>query len=225
MPKTVPTKNDGAEAVAAEIAATIMEEPTDTTSGFSEIASGFATKATALASSMATSFTDAIPDMIFWAKRIVLEAILPLMVLYGLYRFIKMALEQVMKLYVNGKPNEWVLILNNGTLKQKGIGLSCFRGPFDQVATFPAKVHQVNFTTEQVTNEMQGVSVSGMIVWSINRNGDGPFKAYQNLGEDLSTGNPKTANANLISMSEAIVRTAIAHSTTVQILREREQLR
>jgi hypothetical protein len=72
---------------------------------------------------------------------------------------------------------------------------------------------------------MQGVSVSGMIVWSINRNGDGPFKAYQNLGEDLSTGNPKTANANLISMSEAIVRTAIAHSTTVQILREREQLR
>lgn len=83
-----------------------------------------------------------------------------------------------MTLFVSGKPNEWVLILNNGKLRSKGIGLSCFRGPLDQVATFPAKVHQVDFTTEQVTNEMQGVQVSGMIVWSINRQGDGPFKAY-----------------------------------------------
>jgi len=72
---------------------------------------------------------------------------------------------------------------------------------------------------------MQDVTVSGIIVWSINRNGDGPFKAYQNLGDDLSTGNPRTANANLVSMSEAILRTAIAHSTTMQILREREQIR
>jgi uncharacterized membrane protein YqiK len=72
---------------------------------------------------------------------------------------------------------------------------------------------------------MQGFKVSGMLVWSINRQGDGPFKAYQNLGEDLATGNPRTANSNLVSMSEAIVRTAIAHSSTVQILREREALR
>ena len=72
---------------------------------------------------------------------------------------------------------------------------------------------------------MQGVQVSGMIVWSINRNGDGPFNAYKNLGEDLYTGNPKIANANLVSMSEAIVRTAIAASTTKQVLSEREQLR
>ena len=110
-------------------------------------------------------------------------------------------------------------------MKQKGIGLSCFRGPFDQIATFPANVHQVNFSSDQVTAEMQGVQVSGMIVWSINRNGDGPFKAYMNLGEDLHTGNPRIANANLVSMSEAIVRTQIAHQTTKQILAEREQLR
>jgi len=130
-----------------------------------------------------------------------------------------------MKLYVEGKPNEWVLILNNGKLKSKGIGMSTFISPFDQVATFPAQVYKVDFKSEQVTSEMQGVSVSGMIVWSINRQGDGPFKAYQNLGEDLATGNPRTANANLVSMAEAILRTSIAHCTTMQILREREVIR
>ena len=53
----------------------------------------------------------------------------------------------VKSLYVEGQANEWVLILNDGNLKQAGIGLSCFKGPFDQVARFPSKVHKVNFET------------------------------------------------------------------------------
>jgi len=64
-----------------------------------------------------------------------------------------------------------------------------------------------------------------MLVWSINRQGDGPFNAYKNLGEDLASGNPVIANANLVSMSSAIVRTAIANSTIDQILRNRKALR
>lgn len=43
-------------------------------------------------------------------------------------------------LYVEGKPDEWVLILNNGKLKTADVGLKCYRGPFDQVARFPSKV-------------------------------------------------------------------------------------
>lgn len=118
-----------------------------------------------------------------------------------------------MKLRVSGRPNEWVLILNNGNLKKAGVGLSCFRSPFDQVATFPAAVHRVTFSTEQVTKEMQGVSVEGMLVWSIRRGTDGPFKAYKNLGEDLATGHPVTAAENLSAMANAIVRSAIANAT------------
>jgi hypothetical protein len=60
-------------------------------------------------------------------------------------------------------------------------------------------VNKVTFETEQVTSEMQGVRVTGMLVWSIYRKGEGPLNAYKNLGEDLSSGNPNTANENLIS--------------------------
>lgn len=86
-------------------------------------------------------------------------------------------------------------------------------------------MHRVKFSTEQVTKEMQGVWVEGMLVWSIMRNEDGPFKAFRNLGEDLTTGDPKTANDSLTSMANAIVRSAIANSTLSQMLREREELR
>lgn len=64
-----------------------------------------------------------------------------------------------------------------------------------------------------------------MLVWSINRQGDGPFNAYKNLGEDLASGNPTTANSNLTSMASAIVRSAIANSTIDQMLRNRQALR
>jgi len=33
---------------------------------------------------------------------------------------------------------------------------------------------------------MQGLEVSAMIVWTINRTADGPMKAYKNLGADLA---------------------------------------
>lgn len=131
----------------------------------------------------------------------------------------------VCSLHVSGKANEWVLILNNGALKQAGIGLSCFRGPFDQVARFPSKVNKVCFNTEQVTKEMQGVKVEGMLVWSINRFGEGPFNAYKNLGDDLCSGNPETANENLVNMASAIVRAAIANASITEMLKNREKLR
>ena len=50
-------------------------------------------------------------------------------------------------LYVEGKPNEWVVIMCNGELKKAGIGLSGFIGPFDQVAIFPSKLTKVEIRT------------------------------------------------------------------------------
>ena len=35
--------------------------------------------------------------------------------------------------------------MNNGKMVKAGIGLRTWKGPFDQVATFPAKVYKVNF--------------------------------------------------------------------------------
>ncbi len=114
--------------------------------------------------------------------------------------------------------------MRNGAMVQAAVGLRCFRGPFDQVARFPAKIYKVSFETEQVTNEMQGVRVSGMLVWTVNRIGDGPFNAYKNLG-DISSGNPRTANESLIAMSSAVVRSCIANSTIEEMITNRKLLR
>ena len=72
---------------------------------------------------------------------------------------------------------------------------------------------------------MQGLEVSAMIVWTINRIGDGPMKAYKNLGSDLAGDDPRTANNLLSSMASAIVRNCIANSTIDEIIKNRQQLR
>lgn len=127
-------------------------------------------------------------------------------------------------LWVEGQPNEWVLIMNNGKMVKAGVGLRCFKGPFDQVARFPAKVYKVHFQTEQVTTEMQGVRVQGMLVWTVNRIGDGPFLAYKNLG-DIASGDPRAANDSLISQTNAVVRSCIANSTMLEMITNRKMLR
>ena len=70
---------------------------------------------------------------------------------------------------------------------------------------------------------MQGLEVSAMIVWTINRTGDGPMKAYKNLGADLKDDVPETANNLLTSMASAIVRNCIANSTIDEIIRNRQR--
>jgi len=67
-------------------------------------------------------------------------------------------------------------------------------------------MNQVSFESEQVTTEMQGVKVTGNLFWRIDEREDGPFKAYTNLGADISTNDPKTANSNLQQQASAIVR-------------------
>ena len=99
------------------------------------------------------------------------------------------------------------------------------RGMGDQVAIFPSKVNKVQFSTQQVTKEMSGLEVSAMIVWTVLRTGDGPMKAYRNLGSDLVSQDPATANSLLTSMASAIVRSRIANSTIDEILQKRNELR
>ena len=72
---------------------------------------------------------------------------------------------------------------------------------------------------------MQGLNVSAMIVWTINRIDDGPMKAYKNLGSDLTAKTPATANKLLIQMASAIIRNQIANSTIDKIIKNREELK
>jgi len=42
---------------------------------------------------------------------------------------------------------------------------------------------------------MQGVEVTGMIVWTINRVGEGPFTCFKAFGKDLCKPTATDANA------------------------------
>ena len=72
---------------------------------------------------------------------------------------------------------------------------------------------------------MQGISVSGMLIWSINRTKDGPMNCYKYFGEDLKLSVPKLANGKLEAMAVAIIRDRIANLTLDDILKNRHKLR
>lgn len=78
--------------------------------------------------------------------------------------------------------------------------------PGDTVAIYPSKVNKVNFATQQVTKEMSGLEVSSMICWVVNREGDGPMKAYVTLGKELESDNPRQANELISKMASAVIR-------------------
>jgi len=64
-----------------------------------------------------------------------------------------------------------------------------------------------------------------MLIWSVYRKDDGPFRAYRNFGEDLSLKVPINANQKLERMTVSIIRDRIANLTIDDVLRNRSKLR
>lgn len=71
---------------------------------------------------------------------------------------------------------------------------------------------------------MQGVEVTGMLIWSVYRNEDGPFRCFKSFGQDLNN-NCRVANEKLESMAISIIRDKIANMTLDDILKNRSKLR
>jgi hypothetical protein len=73
---------------------------------------------------------------------------------------------------------------------------------------------------------MQGIEVSGVLIWSVYREEDGPFRCYKSFGRDLLNQNgPKIANQKLEGMAVSIIRDRIANLTINDILKNRSKLR
>lgn len=72
---------------------------------------------------------------------------------------------------------------------------------------------------------MQGVEVTGMIVWTVNRIGEGPFTCFKSFGTDLCKPVATDANAQLQSMAISIIRDRIANLSLDDILKNRSKLR
>jgi len=79
---------------------------------------------------------------------LVQDLLIPAAVIVGVCIAFASVFKMLQSLYVSGEANEWVLIMRNGKMVKAGVGLSCFRAPFDQVATFPAQVKRVTFKSE-----------------------------------------------------------------------------
>lgn len=86
-------------------------------------------------------------------------------------------------------------------------------------------IHEVKFEAEQVTAEMQGIEVSGVLIWSVYREEDGPFRCYKSFGNDLLGQSPKGPNQKLENMAVSIIRDRIANLTINDIIKHRSKLR
>ena len=72
-----------------------------------------------------------------------IQMIVPLTVLaVSGFMFYKLS----MSFFVQAEANEWLLVIRNGELLKKGIGLSTWIWPGDQTVSFPSLINQVNFT-------------------------------------------------------------------------------
>jgi hypothetical protein len=72
---------------------------------------------------------------------------------------------------------------------------------------------------------MQGVAVTGMLVWSVYRLDDGPFKCYKSFGDDLKQNVPKMANEKIQNLAISIIRDRIANLSIGDVLKNRHKLR
>lgn len=149
----------------------------------------------------------------------------PLTVVAALVFVILLAAFEVSRRWETAKPNEWLLVIDNGRLLKAGIGLRVFRWPWQQVVRFPSSIYKVPFRAQQVTREMQGLEVSGFVIWVVFRDGEGPFKAYKYLEGLADAGGSPVVNENIARMAESIIRHQVANSTIAEVIANREALR
>ena len=71
-----------------------------------------------------------------------------LLALYYLKDVGKWAYALAMDQSVTGEPNEWVVRVMNGEETASGVGLSCFKSPFESVAIFSSKLVKVEVMTQ-----------------------------------------------------------------------------
>mmetsp|Transcript_24917 Transcript_24917/g.50624 ORF Transcript_24917/g.50624 Transcript_24917/m.50624 type:complete len:383 (+) Transcript_24917:85-1233(+) len=121
-------------------------------------------------------------------------------------------------------PNEWLLVIRNGEMVKAGVGLRCHRGINSTIVKFPASIQKLNFSAQQITKEMQGVEVSGFVMWTVFREKDGPFRAYRYMN-GMTPDGINIANENLKNLTESIIRSQVANMDIKDVVANRDMMR
>lgn len=127
--------------------------------------------------------------------------------------------------WIYTEPNEWLLVVRDGKTLHAGIGTSFMVQFWDRVVRFPSRIFKVNFFTHGISLEVQGVGVSGTVVWSIDPEGEGPLRAYKFFGKELAEETPVKANSRLEEVGSAVLRHRVANSSLEEIMQNRSLLR
>lgn len=132
---------------------------------------------------------------------------------------------QIKSRYVSASANEWLLLIKDGKLRKKGVGITVFRGIGESVVKFPSLLNKVFFSAQQVSKEMQGVELSGFAIWVINREEDSPLKAYKHIKDLSNLTEDSEVNQHIQSMAESIVRHEIANLGLNEVISQRKKVR
>ena len=84
--------------------------------------------------------------------------------------------------WVVSRPDEWLLLIRDGVLVRSGIGIRLFRRPGDAVVRFTSAVQRVTFSAMASSREQLPFIIDGFALWTVIAEGDGPFRAFRNLG-------------------------------------------
>jgi len=126
--------------------------------------------------------------------------------------------------YLTAEPNEWMLVIDNGVQKKAAVGMAHFQQIGETVVKFPSKMHNVNFTAEQVTQEMQGVRLTGFASWTCYRVDDGPYRLYKTF-DGMTEEGLQQGNATLQKLVESVLRHMISGCTIDEVMTNRHELR
>ena len=72
------------------------------------------------------------------ARAVVMDLVIKASFLAFSWYAIKMLYTQLIKLWVESKPNEWLLVIRKGELVQCNVGLCCWTLPGDKAVSFPS---------------------------------------------------------------------------------------
>ena len=122
--------------------------------------------------------------------------------------------------WVQASPTEHLIHFRRGRVIRQGLGLGSLRLPHDYICIVPCTANTLTFTADQITQENQGVEVTGFAVWRIAK----PEIAVQRFDFGDSGGAISVIGVSLQEVVESALRHRVANMGIEDVLRKRASI-